>query len=160
MHEILEEHYKKNKKHITHMLTRSMGDDAEDVVQEAYLRAWKYIHSFNPNEFKFQNWFSRILSNVRKDFISEKFGRSTHEEFDDGDEDVGDFSFNSNASKLMEIVYDEILLAENEDHREILTLFLIYGYKLREVVEIVDMKMGTVNQILTRFRLRLKETYA
>lgn len=158
MNSLIEDHYKNNRKHLSHILTKQMGDDAEDVVQEAYYRALRYSHAFNPNEFDFQRWFSRILSNVRKDFIAEKFGRGTHVEIDESHDEFITECQGTNP-KLIELLYDEILEHDNENHREVLTLYFIFNYQQREVSQIVDMKPGTVNQIITRFKSKMKETY-
>lgn len=161
MFAIIEDHYRAKAPSIIKNIAYRAGgkEDAEDIVQEAYYRALKYIHAFNPNEFDFERWFSRLFSNVWKDAISAKYQRGKPEELNENHENFIDKTFNSNAAQLMELVYDEILLTENEDHREILTLYLIYGYKLNEVAEITDQRSGTVNQILFRFKDGLKKTY-
>lgn len=159
MFQVIEDHYKANKNAIIKNISFRAGStqDAEDIVQEAYCRALTYIHAFNPNEFEFNRWFSRLFSNVWKDAISDKYMRGKPEEIDE--KDYVCYKFESNAPQLMELVCDAILQVENPDHREVLTLYLLYGYKLREVAEIVDMRSGTVNQILFRFKEDLKETY-
>ena len=160
MFKLVETHYTNNfptlVKKISFRLTK---EEAEEIVQEAYYRALKYIHAFNPYEFEFQRWFSRILSNVRKDFVAEKFGRPSHVDIDERSEEFMGESLSTNYA-LMQVIQDEIFEVKDENHREILTLYFIFNYHLRDIVQIVDMKMGTVNQILTRFKARLRETYA
>lgn len=157
MYLLVENHYNTNRKHLINVMSKQLGDEAEDAVQEAYFRALKYIHAYNPEEFEFQRWFSRILSNVRKDFIAERFGRVTGSPIQEDDLVSPEDPY---ASQVLQVVYDEILLVNDPNHREILTLALIFGYNLRDVVKIVDMKMGTVNQIITRFKSKMKKTYA
>lgn len=161
MYLLIEDHYRANAASIAKNIAYRAGgrEDAEDIVQEAYCRALKYIHAFNPNEFEFQRWFSRLFSNVWKDAIAEKYQRGRPQELDETHEQFICNNFKSNAPQLMELIYDEILATENEDHREVLTLYLIYGYQLKEVAEITDIRSGTVNQILFRFKDGLKKTY-
>jgi RNA polymerase sigma-70 factor (ECF subfamily) len=40
--------------------------EAEDAVQEAYLRAWRAFHSFEPSR-PFEAWLQRILANIIRD---------------------------------------------------------------------------------------------
>lgn len=161
MYDLIEQHYRERSATIAKNIAYRAGsrEDAEDIVQEAYCRALKYIHAFNPNEFEFERWFSRLFSNVWKDAISAKYQRGYPQELDETHEQFICNNFKSSAPQLMEIIYDEILATDNEDHREVLTLYLIYGYKLNEVSEITDMRSGTVNQILFRFKDGLKKTY-
>ncbi len=160
MFDIVEEHYRKNRNAIIKKISFKAGSpqDAEDIVQEAYTRALTYIHAYNPNEFQFERWFSRLFQNVWKDFLEVKYQRGHPEEVDE--KDYVCLKFESNASQLMELVYDEIFNTENQDHREILTLYLIYGYKLKDVSNIMGMRSGTVNQVLFRFKEDLKKTYS
>lgn len=39
------------------------SSDAEDVLQEAFIKAYVYLHSYNAN-YRFYTWFSRIVRNV------------------------------------------------------------------------------------------------
>ncbi len=41
-------------------------DDAEDLVQEAHLRAFQFFHKYN-RAMPFENWFFRIMSNLQVD---------------------------------------------------------------------------------------------
>lgn len=46
-------------------------DDAEDLTQEAYLRAYRSFGSYN-RDLPFENWFFRILSNLFVDGLRRK----------------------------------------------------------------------------------------
>lgn len=39
------------------------ASDAEDALQEAFIKAYVYLHSYNP-EYRFYTWFARIVRNV------------------------------------------------------------------------------------------------
>ncbi len=159
MFQVIEDHYKANKDTIIKKITFKAGSvqDAEDVVQEAHYRALKYIHAYNPNEFEFSRWFSRLFQHVWRDALADKYQRGRPEEVSETDYICE--AFKSNAPQLMELIYSEILNTENADHREVLTLYLIYEYKLREVSDIMGMRSGTVNQILFRFKDELKNIH-
>ena len=159
MYREVEAHYLANRDKIIKKITFKAGSvqDAEDVVQEAYCRALTYIHAYNPNEFEFSRWFSRLFQNVWRDILTEKYQRGKPAEI--SETDYVCYKFESNAPQLMELVYDAIFATENADHRELLTLYLIYGYKLREVADIMGMLPGTVNQVLYRFKDELKNIH-
>ena len=47
------------------------AEDAKDVVQEAFIRVWKHLHRFNPQN-KFTTWLYRIVTNLCYDRIKAK----------------------------------------------------------------------------------------
>ena len=47
------------------------ADDARDIVQEAFLRVWKNIQSFDP-AFKFTTWLYRIVVNLSLDQLKKE----------------------------------------------------------------------------------------
>jgi len=57
-------------------------EDARDVVQESFIRVWKYMHTFNVKS-KFTTWYYRIVTNLCLDKIKMKKRKATvsiHEE--------------------------------------------------------------------------------
>jgi RNA polymerase sigma-70 factor (ECF subfamily) len=49
-------------------------EDSRDIVQEAYLRMWKNLRSYN-GRFPFTTWFRRILRNLAIDWLRRQKGR-------------------------------------------------------------------------------------
>ncbi len=72
-HREFEGHVDRTKKQAFNIAYRLTGnrDDAEDLVQEAYLRAWNGFGKYNRN-LPFENWFFRILSNHFIDSLRRK----------------------------------------------------------------------------------------
>jgi RNA polymerase sigma-70 factor, ECF subfamily len=52
---------------------RFVGDagDAEDIVQEAFVRLWKNLHQYRP-EVKLSTWLYRIIANLCLDFLKSR----------------------------------------------------------------------------------------
>ncbi len=50
------------------------SEDAEDIVQEAFIRLWKNLHKYNP-EVKLTTWLYRIIANLCLDFLKSAYGR-------------------------------------------------------------------------------------
>ncbi|MCB1197979.1 MAG: RNA polymerase sigma factor [Deltaproteobacteria bacterium] len=48
---------------------------AEDILQEAFLKLWSRPHAFKPNKGHFQTWFYRVLYNLCMDFFRHKKGK-------------------------------------------------------------------------------------
>ncbi|HET8689274.1 MAG TPA: sigma-70 family RNA polymerase sigma factor [Methanosarcina sp.] len=159
MDSIIRKFYLHNYKNLVKRIkyrTNNNEADAEDVVQEAFTRALKYKNSFEMG-LPFNLWFSRILSNALKDWKREQFNNPTPDDFEDGDSVPAEDS--TMRRKLMAKIKEEILSLDNEGHKEVLMLNMIYGFKLREVVVITDLKYKTVDQIVQRFKNAMKEKY-
>ena len=50
-------------------------ETAEDVLQEAYLKAWKKLDTVEPE--KFEAWFAQIVANTAKNVLEKKEAHCT-----------------------------------------------------------------------------------
>lgn len=153
---ILEEHYNQHHKKLCQKYAFLTGspENGEDVVQEGYTRALKYISSFN-KQGNFQHWFSRILRNAFLDFKMAEKGKYT-EEFDEenfeGTEGPGFFRV------FAKQIYKDI--DEYPEHlQEILFLYYRNGFSPRDITKITGIKKNTVKQFLHRFRTNVREKH-
>ncbi len=152
----IENHYRKNFNTLVKRIKYRAGTqwNAEDIVQEAYLRALKYAATYRDN-LEFDHWFARIVSNTLKDFKRAERDYAGLEDIGEEDELVEDTSLPRN-------IQLEIRRAINDlpaDQKEIVELHLVFGFELRHIVQIVDKKHATINQTIQRFKKTLKEKY-
>lgn len=160
MQTIIAKHFKFNYRTLVKRVkyrTNNNEHDAEDVVMEAYTRALLYKDSFELG-LPFSHWFGRIVSNCLKDWKREQYNGTLTDEFDERDvEPTPDKSIAENLIKKISIEIDKV---ENEEHKEILRLNLVYGFKLREVAQITNLKYKNIDLIIQRFKEQLKEKHA
>ncbi len=152
----VELHYRENFKTLVKRISYRSKTvwNAEDIVQEAYLRALKYSGSYLEGS-TFNNWFSRILSNTLKDFMRAERDYAGMDEVEEEDELVEDDSLPNNIRlSLRKAIHDL-----PQDEKEIIELNLVYGYDLRQIVQIVDVKYSRVHQVIQKFKKELKEKY-
>jgi RNA polymerase sigma factor (sigma-70 family) len=135
-------------------LTRN-GSDAEDRVQDAYLRAWKSFSDFRGNDAK--AWLLAIVRNtcftwMKKQRTDPKtsFDETVH----------GDSVPSENPDSLLSQKQERQALQcalENlpVEFREVLVLREWDGFSYRQISEVVDIPIGTVMSRLTRARERL-----
>jgi RNA polymerase sigma-70 factor (ECF subfamily) len=127
---------------------------AEDVVQEAFVRALKYKDAYIWGT-PLDRWFSRILTNAFHDYMKAERDYSSIDDLSEEEERVECTSLpNSVKIELREAIEDL-----SPEHREIVELHLVYGFELRHIVQIVDVKYKTADQIIQRFKNSLKERY-
>lgn len=146
-------------------LTRSPSD-AEDLVQDAFLKAYRFYDRFEPGT-NLRAWLLRVLTNT---FIN-KYRRTTRERrVLDGDESepVGDGVMSRAAMRaLTDPVGDAMrpLLAReiqsalddlSEEHRLMIVLADIEELSYKEIADIVGCPIGTVMSRLHRARKQMQ----
>lgn len=132
-------------------------DDARDVVQEAYLRAFKSFAGFRGSNGR--PWLLTIVRNTAYNLIKKNQTHLTTTL--DEDEQVGDRESPSPAtllahdeeSKLVRKAIDRL----PDEFREILVLRHLEGLSYKEIAEVAHLAPGTVMSRLARARGKLKE---
>lgn len=138
-------------------LTRN-EQDAEDIVQEAYLRAFRYFPSFHGGGAR--AWLMKIVRNTCYTWMDATRLLRNSVEFDenvfaaDGREPDPEQTLlrNDNAGLVRRALKD---LPAN--FREVLVLRELEGMSYREIAEITGVPTGTVMSSLSRGRGRLRE---
>ena len=136
-----------------HWLSRD-PHEAEDLVQEAYMRALKGFSSFQPGT-NFRAWMFRILRNV---FLTSRSGKMVHVPIEDEDEMFADDKTPENA--LMNATTRQQIQHALErlpaQFREVILLCDVEEMKYREIAELLDIPVGTVMSRLSRARRLLR----
>ena len=142
--------------------------DAEDVVQETFLNAYKYLNDFR-YETKFKNWLYRIAtSNCIKKRRKSKFAPERElsvEEFLPQDEAAVDRQVPTWATLPLDQLLNEELgqtlkravLEVPEKYRVVLVLRDIEGFSTEESAQILNLTPANVKVRLHRARLFLRE---
>lgn len=131
--------------------------DAEDVVQETYLRAWKYFSSFDSGS-NCRAWLFRIMFNV---INGNKGKQAKQAEVPLGDEETTEYQ-QSNVVRfdpIKQIEGREVLAATDllhTDQRSVLWLVVVEEFSYREAADILDIPIGTVMSRLHRGRRELR----
>lgn len=135
-------------------LTRD-GADADDVVQEAYLRAFKFFDGFNGGDSR--AWVLKIVRNTCYSWLQKNRAREIATEFDEEQHTVE--GRDSEAvlignidTKVLNRLLDELPV----EFREIFILRELEGMSYKEIAGIADLPMGTVMSRLARARRRLQ----
>ena len=140
-------------------------DDAKDLLQDTYLKAYRFIDSFQQGT-NAKAWLFRILKNS---FINDYRKRSKepskvdYQEVESyyNSEDVDrQITPDLRVETLQDMIGDEISNALNSldvDFRTVIILCDLEGFKYDEMAKILDIPIGTVRSRLHRARNLLKE---
>lgn len=127
--------------------------DAEDIVQEAYARAIKYLNTFDGTNF--DRWFGRILNNALRDFKREEGGFVTHSFEEEESDGIPCSQYNDEiVSEINELIQTKSVI-----QIEVLSLFFQQGYSATDIQKITEHSYAKCHQIIQRFRNELKELY-
>jgi RNA polymerase sigma-70 factor (ECF subfamily) len=140
-------------------------DDAKDLVQETFLKAFRFINSFAMGT-NAKAWLFRILKNS---FINEfrkqskeppKVDYQEVETYYNTDEVEGDIYHDLRVEAVQNMIGDEVSNALNMldvDFRTVIILCDMEGFTYEEMAVILDIPIGTVRSRLHRARNLLKE---
>jgi RNA polymerase sigma factor (sigma-70 family) len=140
-------------------------DDANDLVQETYLKAYRFFNSYEQGT-NAKAWLFRILKNS---FINDFRKKSkepskvdyqeveTYYNSEDVDENI---TVDLRVEALQDMIGDEVANALNSlavDFRTIIILCDLEGFTYEEMAKILDIPIGTVRSRLHRARNLLKD---
>ncbi|AIQ64171.1 RNA polymerase sigma24 factor [Paenibacillus stellifer] len=134
-----------------------LGDrsDAEDVTQEAFVKAYFSLDALD-HDYAFTSWLFRIVSNLCKDYLRKR-GKTRNAEAPPPDETIPDPSRSDPIGNLsLKISLDEALRHLSVDHREVLLLYDVQGFRYDEIAELVHVPLGTVKSRLFAARMALR----
>lgn len=135
-----------------YLILKDRGE-AEDVVQETFIRVFKNIGSFKESSGIY-TWIYTIALNLSRDILRKKRDMLVLE-----DEWVGNIDVESEIEKEIdrELLRKE-LFEINSLYREVLVLFYFEELSIKEISNLLNEKEGTIKSKLSRGRSILKES--
>jgi RNA polymerase sigma-70 factor (ECF subfamily) len=140
-------------------------DDAKDLLQDTYLKAFRFIESFQQGT-NAKAWLFRILKNSfindyrKKSKEPSKVDYQEVETFYNSEDVDRQITPDLRVEALQDMIGDEISTALNAldvDFRTVIILCDLEGFKYEEMAKILDIPIGTVRSRLHRARNLLKE---
>jgi RNA polymerase sigma-70 factor (ECF subfamily) len=141
-------------------------EDGADLAQEAFLRAWRALPSFQ-GDSSFSTWLYRLTRNLCIDFLRRERRReavTASVSLDDDGESapiqVSDPRFSPERQlecRELRAALDRALAKLSDDHRQVLVLRESEGLSYREIAQALGVEEGTVKSRLARARLALRK---
>jgi RNA polymerase sigma factor (sigma-70 family) len=132
-------------------------DDAEDVTQEVFLKAYKDLRSLRRWD-SFATWLYSITNNICKNYLRTQ-ARRIDKKLSANQDSVTykSISPNSESDDPMIDSLNEALNILPEIYRQVLTLYYISGKNSEEIARFLSISPSAVRQRLSRARTELKE---
>ena len=149
-------------------MTRNRSD-AEDLVQETYVKGWRSFHTFEEGT-NLRAWLFRIMTNTYINKYNAKKRKGSEVELDDVEElflykrlgsiDQSQLSSSAEDQMLELFTDDEVkgaLESLPEDFRIPVLLSDVDGFSYKEIAEMLEIPMGTVMSRLHRGRKAMQK---
>jgi RNA polymerase sigma-70 factor (ECF subfamily) len=146
---------------VYNLALRTLSDphEAEDVAQDAFVRAWRALPGFRRNA-QFRTWLYRIVTNL----CYNRLPRMKQELAALGDEDMNDLPDRrfvepdaSLEAKERRAFLHKQIDSLPESYRLLITLRYQQGLPYAEIADIVNLPLGTVKTGIFRARVQLRE---
>ena len=131
--------------------------EAEDVVQEAFIKAFSKLHQYKA-EVTFGSWLKRIVINKCIDSLKSK--RQFMQELDEVHLKVVDISYENEWFVDDAITLEDVKKAISnlpEKYKYVVMLFLIEGYDHQEISQILNITEVASRTQLSRGKVKLRD---
>jgi RNA polymerase sigma-70 factor, ECF subfamily len=135
--------------------------DAEDVVQEAYLRAFKHFGSFHGGDGR--PWVLAIVRNTCYTWMQHNRSPELTIPLDDELHEIESKDLNPEALLLQSADTQMVRQALEElpvEFREVIVLRELEGLSYKQIADVTEVPLGTVMSRLARARKRLQQSLA
>jgi len=130
-------------------------DDAEDVVQETFVKMYKYGKKLPLKGGQFKPWANTILKNCMADRIN-KYKNAALPLTEEIENTTPDLRITDNSEKnYMEFVFRKI----DQASAEILNLRYMLGKSFKQIAKMLDIKSSTARVRVYRAKKIFEETY-
>jgi RNA polymerase sigma-70 factor (ECF subfamily) len=142
------------------------ANDAEDLVQETFVKAYRFWDRFEPGS-NCRAWLFKIMTNIFINDYRSKSRTPTPVNVDDIDDSylynhlAGTQSESNPEQQFLSKVFDDDVRRAIEelpdDFRVVVILSFLEGFSYQEIAEIVGLQLGTVKSRLHRGRKLLQK---
>jgi len=132
---------------------------AEDVAQEAFVRALTHLHRYDPR-FRFSTWLFTIAKRLyvnqaqrlTPSFDTDVVSSVSSGLFSTGIEDAAEAEQGSDAREALKIAMESL----SEDQRDVVVLFYQLHWSVEQIAGYLDCATGTIKSHLHRARQRMR----
>jgi RNA polymerase sigma-70 factor (ECF subfamily) len=129
-------------------------DEASDVVQEAFLRAYRNIHAYHAGR-SFERWLYAIARNAALDsYRRRRRAAAFAQHYDDAAVALGpeDLAVRDDEATQIHDALGEL----PDRYRRALELYCVHDLRYREIADALGIPLGTVKTLISRAKRRLR----
>jgi RNA polymerase sigma-70 factor, ECF subfamily len=149
----LVDHYRAPIVRLAYALTHD-PDEAKDIAQDAFLRAFRRLESFRPDR-PFSRWLFVIARNASLDAIRRRRRLQALPQSDGTATEPGpeDWAMRNDEAERVRTALEAL----PEHYRTVLDLYYTSGLRYREIADVLRIPIGTVKTYIARAKRRLRD---
>ncbi|MGP6157209.1 MAG: RNA polymerase sigma factor [Vulcanimicrobiaceae bacterium] len=152
---LLVDRYRATVVRLAYRLTRD-PDEAKDIAQDAFLRAFRRIDEFRPDR-PFSRWLFVIARNASFDALRRRRRAAAFAstEVEETPSQLGpeELALRNDEAERVHAALETL----PEHYREVLELYYVSDLRYREIAEQLSIPLGTVKTYISRAKRRLRE---
>lgn len=126
---------------------------SEDILQEAFVKIWNNIASYDAAKGRLFTWMINITRNLTIDTLRSK-GYKKQQQISGDENSVGNYADGTSSEKFDSLGIRKQLINLKPEQRNIIDLAYFNGYTQEEIAKTLDIPLGTVK---TRMRTAIIE---
>ncbi len=156
---LIVERYEKPLLRYIHRISAFSDEEAEDVLQEVFLKAWKNLNGFS-SKLKFSSWIYRITHNLVIDTFRKSKSSGAEEQIELTEElslpskDISEFDFDSDLSAKN---IAQVLESMPDKYKTLLILHFLEEKDYLEISDILKLPKGTIASRMSRAKEQFKK---
>lgn len=134
---------------------RLTGDreTAEDIAQEAFIKAFERLQEFDGTKSRFSTWLYKIATNKALDYLRANKRRMPSEDIEDlADEAAPDYA----AEEERRHVRDAVAKLQPPTHRQVVEAYYWQGKSYQQIADELNTPINTVRTWLRRAKQQLR----
>lgn len=131
--------------------------DAEDLTQQVFLKAWQAIHKYEITASPFVAWLMTISHNLVVDFYRTR-KEKVHLEVEVLASDPASSPERATEASLEQQRLRRAILRLGADEQQVVIMRFIEGFEFAEIASLMKKKQGNVRVILHRALVKLRNT--
>lgn len=128
-------------------------DDAEDVAQEAFIKAYQQLHKFNSKQGRFSTWLYKIATNIALDFLRRHKRQLRVDNLDDFLEATMPTYLQDEERRAVQKAVTELMPPE---YRKVIEAYYWHGKNYQQIADELGTPINTIRTWMRRAKLQLK----
>lgn len=128
--------------------------DAEDIAQEAFVRAYIKIATFDPSKARFSTWLYTIATNLALDFLRQNKKRIDVEDIESVAELTMPLFIEEEERREVRGAVEKLMPPE---YRNVIEQYYWHGKSYQEIADSLSVPLNTVRTWLLRAKKQLQE---
>lgn len=132
-------------------------DDAEDLSQEAFIKAYLSLKDFDPNKGRFSTWLYRIATNLCLNFLK----KNKRQIIVDDVESLAEATMPAHLEdEQRREIFEAVIALVPPEYRKAVEAYYWQGLSYQDIASELDVPINTVRTWLRRAKEQLKEKVA